>query len=172
VAHKHLDQANLLARNCLEEARQYVWDLRHHVEGDDLPSVMASMARNLTTGLLLDFKVIGAVRPVSDAVESNVLRIGQEAIINAVKHAHAHRIQVELYYEPQSLRLLVRDDGCGFDARRAHAADGHFGLLGMSERAGSIGGSLKLHSSPGEGTEIVIEVPVDNKLWKLDVGAR
>ena len=164
VAHEHLDQANLLARSCLEEARQYVWDLRHHVEGNNLSSVMASMARNLSTGLLLDFKVIGAVRPVSDAVESNILRIGQEAIINVVKHAHARRIQVELYYEPRSLRLLVVDDGCGFDPRRAPAADGHFGLLGMSERARSIGGSLRLHSSPGEGTEIVVKVPVDKKL--------
>jgi signal transduction histidine kinase len=163
VAHEHLDQANFLARSCLEEARQYVLDLRHHVEGDDLASVLASMSRKMTTGLLLDFKVMGAVRPVSDTVESNILRIGQEAIINVVKHAHARQIQVELYYEPQSLRLCVRDDGCGFDARHAPAADGHFGLLGMSERAGSIGGSLRLHSSPGEGTAIVVEVPVDNK---------
>ncbi|MCI0337862.1 MAG: histidine kinase [Acidobacteria bacterium] len=169
MANEHLDQANLLARSCLEEARQYVWDLRHHIEGNDLASVMASMARNLTTGLRLDFKVLGAARPVSDNVESNILRIGQEAIINVVKHARARQIQVELCYASQSLRLCVRDDGCGFDARHAPAADGHYGLLGMSERARSIGGSLRLHSIPGKGTEINVEVTIDNKLGRFDV---
>jgi len=164
VAHEHLNLANLLARSCLEEARQYVWDLRHHVEGDDLASVLASMSRKLAAGLLLDFKVLGYPRPISETVESNLLRIAQEAIINAVKHAHARRIQVEICYGSQSLRLCVRDDGCGFDPQRAPAAEGHFGLLGMSERAKSIGGLLRLQTTLGKGTEIIVEVPVDNKL--------
>jgi signal transduction histidine kinase len=169
VAQEHLDQANLLARSCLEEARQYVWDLRHHVEGDDLASVMASMSRRLTAGLILDFKVLGDARPVSETVESNILRIGQEALVNVVKHAHARRVQVELCYGSQYLRLRLLDDGCGFDPRRASAAEDHFGLIGMKERARNISGRLGIHSNPGEGTEIVIEVPYKNKSWKLDV---
>ncbi len=160
VANEHMDQANLLARSCLEEARQYVWDLRYHVEGDDLASVLGSMSRRLTTGLLVDFKVSGDARPVSDTVESNVLRIGQEAIINAVKHAHAQRIQVELFYGSQSLRLYVRDDGRGFDVQQSRADPGHFGLLGMSERARNIGGLLRIESNPGGGTEVLLDVPV------------
>jgi signal transduction histidine kinase len=160
VANEHMDQANLLARSCLEEARQYVWDLRHHVEGDDLASMLGSMLRRLSTGLLVDYKVSGDARPVSDTVESNVLRIGQEAIINAVKHAHAQRIQVELFYGSQSLRLSVRDDGCGFDVQQSQANKGHFGLLGMSERARNIGGLLRIESNPGGGTEVLLDVPV------------
>ncbi len=78
-----------------------------------------------------------------------------------MRHANALRIQVELCYGSQSLRLCVRDDGRGFDGGQDRAADGHFGLLGMKERTNEIGGRLKINSIPGEGTEIVVEVPVE-----------
>jgi signal transduction histidine kinase len=94
-------------------------------------------------------------------MERNLLRIFQEALANAVKHAHARTVDVELRYAPDSLALRVRDDGRGFDPESlSPAGSGHYGLIGMRERAERIGGRLTLNSRPGEGTEMLVEVPL------------
>jgi signal transduction histidine kinase len=91
-------------------------------------------------------------------VENNLLRIAQEALANALKHARATQIQVGLDYEPGKVRLRVRDDGVGFDTRNNTVVyGGHFGLLDMSERAQKMGGSFTLVSTAGWGTEIIVE---------------
>ena len=89
------------------------------------------------------------------------MRIGQEAINNAVKHAEANRIDVALNFDTRSVRLSIRDDGRGFDAD-AQIADGHFGLIGMRERAAQIGGVLTIHSTIERGTQIAIDVPLND----------
>jgi signal transduction histidine kinase len=89
------------------------------------------------------------------------LRIGQEAIANAVKHSRAQRIEISLEFDSNLVRLSVRDNGRGFDCDQPPSPAGaHFGLLGMRERAQQIGGRLTVSSSPGAGTEISAEVPV------------
>jgi signal transduction histidine kinase len=87
------------------------------------------------------------------------LRIGQEAINNAVKHARANRIDVALNFDTRNVRLSVRDDGRGFDPSQ-QIADGHFGLLGMRERAEQIGGVMSVHSAVEGGTQIAVDVPL------------
>ena len=100
---------------------------------------------------------------MAQAVESNLLRIGQEAINNAVKHAQAQRILVNLVFDAKRVQLIIRDDGRGFNYQTAHnGRDGHFGLIGMRERAEQIGGTLSVQSTDGSGTEVVADVPISS----------
>ena len=165
AAKTHLNQARLLARECLDDARRSVWDMRSQaLEDSDLPTSLSSSARRLTanTGTQAQIRVSGPYRKIDPAIESNLLRIGQEAINNAVKHAKAGLIDVGLEFDPGLVRLSVRDDGCGFDgnAPAAPSEQGHFGLLGMRERAEQIGGKLTVKSNRGSGTEVSVEVPL------------
>src|SRR5215471_13296874 len=163
-ASNHLNQARMLARQSLADARQSLWDLRSGgPESSDLPASLSVSARHLTaeTGVQTRLQVHGTFRELDHDIESNLLRIGQEAITNAVKHARAQRIDISLEFARDIVRLSVRDNGSGFDPQqRLSTPDGHFGLLGMRERAEQIGGTLTVSSSPDSGTEISAEVPV------------
>ena len=89
---------------------------------------------------------------MSPRIEEELLRIGQEAVANAVRHAAANRIDVQLIYEAARVSLRVEDDGRGFEpAPGANGPEGHFGIRGMQERAGEIDAALSLESTPGEG---------------------
>jgi signal transduction histidine kinase len=87
----------------------------------------------------------------------NLLRIGQEAVANAVKHGGARHVSIELRFESASVCLSVSDDGEGFAAHEP-SPTGHFGLLDMRERAQSMGSHLRVESEPGHGTRIAVEV--------------
>jgi signal transduction histidine kinase len=94
-------------------------------------------------------------------MERNLLRIFQEGLTNAVKHAHARSVDVELTYLPDSFALRIRDDGDGFDPQLlSPSGNGHYGLIGMRERAERIGGHFNLESKPGAGTELRVDVPL------------
>jgi ligand-binding sensor domain-containing protein/signal transduction histidine kinase len=162
TARAHLDRARLLVRSSIAEARRYVWDLRSQaLNTNDLPAALADAARRLSaeTAVQAQVQVSGTFRPLPQMIENNLLRIGQEAINNAVRHAAAQRILVNLKFDARRVQLSVRDNGRGFDPQAANGA-GHFGLTGMRERAEQMGGQLTIHSSPGEGTEVVVDVPL------------
>lgn len=163
IAKGHLDRARLLVRNSMTEARRYVWDLRsQELQKKDLPAALRDTTKRLTAESNIEtvVEVAGPLRPLPVEVETNLLRIGQEAVNNAVKHAGAHRIEVGLNFETRKVQLSIRDDGRGFDPRE-QIADGHFGLLGMRERAEQIGGVLSIDSAPERGTQIAVEVPLN-----------
>jgi ligand-binding sensor domain-containing protein/signal transduction histidine kinase len=164
AARTQLDRVRMLVRHGIAEARRYVWDLRSTaLEHNDLPTALSESARRLTdeTTVKAQVEVSGTFRPLTQLVEDNLLRIGQEAINNAVKHAHAQRIFVNLVFEGRRVQLKVRDDGCGFDSQATgNGASGHFGLIGMRERVEQIGGSLSIQTSKGAGTEVAVEVPI------------
>ena len=148
----------------MTEARRYVWDLRsQELQKKDLPAALRDTTRRLTAESNVEavVEVAGPLRPLPIEVETNLLRIGQEAINNAVKHAEANRIDVALNFDTRSVRLSIRDDGRGFDADR-QVADGHFGLIGMRERAAQIGGVLTIQSALERGTQIAIDVPLND----------
>ncbi len=154
-----LDQARQLVRNNLDEARRSVWDLRSQaLENSDLPAAVNESAKELTAGTStqVSVKVGGTYRQLSRLIEDNLLRITQEAITNAIKHAQAEMISVELNYEPKNLQLTVKDNGRGFDDKIQH--DKHYGLVGMKERAAQIGGNVTVNSQMNQGTEIVVQV--------------
>jgi ligand-binding sensor domain-containing protein/signal transduction histidine kinase len=163
TAKSHLDRARMLVRNSMTEARRYVWDLRsQELQKKDLPAALRDTTKRLAAESNVEtvVEVAGLMRPLPVEVETNLLRIGQEAINNAVKHARANRIEVGLNFDTRNVRLSVRDNGRGFDPSE-QIADGHFGLLGMRERAEQIGGVLSIDSAPERGTQIAVEVPLN-----------
>jgi signal transduction histidine kinase len=161
-AREHLDRARILVRSSLAEARRTVWALRSEkLEENDLAGALALVARQLSGDHETKVRVSGRPRRLPDAVESNLLRIGQEALANAVRHAQADEISVDLRFGEGVVRLSVQDDGCGFDVEHAAQAEsGHFGLAGIRERVHNLGGELSLLSRPGQGSELIVEVPV------------
>ena len=163
TAKGHVDRARILVRNSMTEARRYVWDLRsQELQKKDLPAALRDTTTRLTgdKGVEAVVEVTGLLRPLPQPVETNLLRIGQEAINNAVKHAHANRIDVLLDFDARSVRLSVRDDGHGFDPS-GQIADGHFGLMGMRERAEQIDAELTIESAIERGTQITVEAPLN-----------
>jgi signal transduction histidine kinase len=107
----------------------------------------------------LDLDVVEARRPAR--VEHNLIRIAQEAAANALKHSGAARVTVSLREHARKLSLKVADNGCGFVPDGAYA--GHYGLLGMRERAAEIGARFEVRSQPGEGTTVTVELAAAEK---------
>jgi signal transduction histidine kinase len=159
-----LDRARILVRNSMTEARRYVWDLRsQELQKKDLPAALGDTAKRLTGEGNIEtvVEVAGLSRPLPPDVETNLLRIGQEAINNAVKHAQANRIDVALNFDTRNVRLSINDNGRGFNPND-QIADGHFGLIGMRERAEQIGGVLTIESGRETGTRIAVDVPLND----------
>jgi len=94
-------------------------------------------------------------------VENALFRIVQEALTNVAKHAQAHHVTVQVQTDSHILRLVVADDGVGFEARRLNRVKGGegWGLLTMTERAEAVGGRCEIESGPGQGTRVIVEVP-------------
>ena len=164
LARQHLQLASRMARHSLTEARRSVMDLRASaLEGHDLPTALHAGARQWTSGssVRVQVDVSGDPKPLPEEMEQHLLRIAQEAVTNTVKHAAAKSIRIRLDMEARRLRLRVADDGQGFEQQEAFSAPGgHFGLLGMRERAERLGGALNLRSRPGDGTEVEVTVPL------------
>jgi len=147
----------------LDEARRSVWKLRSASleQGDDLPKVVFDSSRRVLegTGIHLNFSVDGVRRRLAPAVEDNLLRICEEAIVNALKHANPTHVKVNLEFNAKQVRLRVWDDGCGFNPQGTKGSkEGHFGLIGIQERVRSISGRLFLNSQPGKGTELIVTI--------------
>jgi signal transduction histidine kinase len=104
--------------------------------------------------------VSGNFQRLDSALERQLYRIGIEAISNAVRHSGASGISVDLSYQPNSIRLTVCDNGCGFEPDAPTSNGSHIGLVGMRQRTARCRGSLSIVSSPGSGTEVRVEVPV------------
>ena len=161
----HLAEASGLTRESMREARNSIWNMRSQVlETEDLAGALAGVLDQLTEidGIEGRFLVTGTRFRLSPVAENNLLRIGQEAITNAVKHAKANQIEVTIGFTPAKLTIRVKDNGCGFDAGKERAEGGHFGLLGLRERARELGAALRLVSEPGHGTEVTVEFPIPN----------
>jgi len=161
-----LQHARSLISRAIEGARDSIGELRARSKyATDLEGVFLQIQRELLMGQTLTTPtirliVLGASRPLRSATLDEVYLIGREAVLNAVLHARASEIEIELEFAIKSLRIGVRDDGCGINAQELRSGrKGHWGLTGMKERAERIGGELKVRSSTGVGTEIELVVP-------------
>jgi PAS domain S-box-containing protein len=159
----HLDLIKELARTGLSEARRSVVALRPQLlEEGNLQSALhrlVTQIRAAANDTTLYYEVKGAAYSLPTEVENNLLRMGQEALTNAIKHANANEIRVQLVYDRDQVCLRVKDNGQGFGVGSMPASEG-FGLLGMSERAEHIDAQLTIRSQPGQGTEIIVVVGV------------
>jgi ligand-binding sensor domain-containing protein/signal transduction histidine kinase len=164
AALEQLDQARALVRASLAEARTSIWDLRSETAGaQDLPARLRQSCNRIAIGSpsKVYLQVKGTYRPVTRKTEEELLRIGQEAVANAVRHAAATRIDVQLIYEAARVSLQVADDGRGFNPSPDRSGPvGHFGIKGMHERAEVIDAALVLESTPGGGTRVSVEAPL------------
>jgi signal transduction histidine kinase len=164
--HHHLDVAQQLVRDSLEEARNSIWNMRSQVlETGDLPGALEGILKQMADGTELQtaFAVTGRPRRFAPVIENNLLRVGQEAITNAARHARAQHLKVTLDFGGKQFRLTVRDDGAGFDPAHPPSSPGGLGLVGMRERASELKGELHLRSAPGQGTEIILTVPLSGE---------
>lgn len=153
-----LDRIGELAQTGLAEARRSVWTLYSAIDDyADLAQQLSDCLTQMTVGTSLQTKIVIHGEPYSlpAFIGKNLLRIGQEAITNALKYAQATHLLIELTYVPEGLSLCVSDNGCGFDTQATR--DG-FGLISMSERADRIGGQLTITTQPGQGTKIYVQV--------------
>ncbi|WP_329570156.1 sensor histidine kinase [Streptomyces sp. NBC_01361] len=164
-ARQHLDRAADLARHSLGEARRSV----HNLSPAALENASLSEALKKTvtewsrrTGVRAEFTVTGTTEQLHDEIEATLLRIAEEALSNAARHAHAGRLGVTLSYMAGEVTLDVRDDGRGFDPLElpARTGTGGFGLDGMRARAERIAGALTVESEPGGGTAVSARVPL------------
>ncbi|MBD2495849.1 GAF domain-containing protein [Nostoc sp. FACHB-280] len=160
---EHITQARELAREGLAEARRSVNALRPQIlETQNLPTAFHHLVTQMSAVIDTEIicKIIGEVYPLTVDVENNLLRIGQEALTNAIKHAFASEIVIELVYEPTQLILRVKDNGKGFAPESLAVVKG-FGLMGIKERCDRIKAQLTIKSLPQPGTEITILIRRD-----------
>jgi len=163
-ARSALNLASAMVRRSQAETHRAVWDLRESAhQQTNLVSSLTEMLSGLCAdgSAKIELKCSGEPRAMPAVVEGQLLRVAQEAVTNALKHAEANRIEVELRFADERFTLIVRDDGRGFDADHPpSASSGHFGLFGMRERAIKLEADLRVTSQPGEGTAIQIDVPL------------
>jgi signal transduction histidine kinase len=159
-----LNLARTMIRHSQAETKRSVADLRAgELDIADLPTALNEMVQPLvaTAGSTqLHLEVEGVPRRLQGVAEHHLLRIGQEAVANAVRHGRAKNISVRICYRETEVAVEVKDDGCGFDTTEAMAvASSHFGLLGLRERANKLQGRLKIDSKLGAGTVVSVTVP-------------
>ncbi|MFQ5855327.1 MAG: GAF domain-containing protein, partial [Anaerolineae bacterium] len=167
VALEKLETAKGLLRKIEAENRRIISDLRLPIlEARGLVPALKWYAETCRKHyrIACSTHVSGQAVRLSPEVETAVYRIVQESLNNVAAHAQAQSAQVRVEFRPTRLRVVVEDDGVGFDSEGVlTAAAGRMGLIGMRERAQSIGGQIEVRSVPGHGTRIVLDVPLPTK---------
>lgn len=151
----HLSRANL------EEVRRSVLDLRAAtLDGRMLHEALRTLLEDLAThtGAQTKFDGTGLHCPMPARVEVALYRIAQEALRNAAQHSGATVVTIDLHLTPEQARMIVHDNGRGFDP--SQAVSQRFGLVGMRERAKLAGGALIVESHTDAGTRVEVTLPV------------
>jgi signal transduction histidine kinase len=145
----------------VREVRQSIWNLRSPaIDRHGLVEALRAAGEQVTSGKVrFTLTVTGTPRPCSAAIETHVLRIGHEAVMNAVRHARADHVRMALEFEDTVLRLRVADDGCGLAEGLAAQDLQHYGLTTMQERAADVGGRCRIESGLESGVQVTAEFP-------------
>ena len=158
-----LDRINDIAQTGLAEARRSVWEIYPTAqEYSNLAEKISQSVEKLTSDcpIQVDLQILGSEYQVSAMIGYNLLKLAQEAITNALKHAKATKLSIILTYKDALVSLSITDNGCGF---QPNLDNGGFGLLSISERCDRIGGQLLINSILGKGTEILVEIPLEEQ---------
>jgi signal transduction histidine kinase len=152
-----LRYARAQVRTTIHEARQTVWNLRHEDSPLDLVASLTALAvqAGKESGVRVDCVTSGDPLHVAGPVTRELLMVVREAVYNAVRHGHAQTITICATFQPERLVVTVSDDGLGFQVGDT-PADGHYGITGMRERMKGVGGTLKIKSVAGQGTQVVL----------------
>jgi PAS domain S-box-containing protein len=162
-ADKHLRRVGELARRSLSEARRSVHALRPEaLQKHNFWDALKGTIKSTTAGTAIHttFQAQGKIPDLPQPWQVNLLHIGQEALTNTLKYAHAANFDTRLTYKAKELRLELRDDGDGFKMKDRH--DG-VGLVGMRERVAQMGGELEIASARGKGTRITVLLPCNGE---------
>lgn len=164
-AQEILDSAMTQSRTTLAEARKVIDDLRSGKQGQQtfLEQIQreAQQLKNMS-GVACEVDV-RITRPLSQEVQTHLLKIVTEGLYNIAKHAQANQAWLRLTENKSHLVLEIEDDGLGFVPDSAHANSGHYGLLGIRERVDLLNGEFSLDSQPQQGTCLLIQIPLDAK---------
>jgi len=160
------------AVDTLEGVNRIVMDLRPGLldEYGLVPAVEWYADERLTAqGVSVKMKVEGVPRELSSHTQASIYRVIQEAINNILQHARASEVLIRIQWLEDHLRIEIEDNGRGFDMQKAFSSvSGHFGMLGMRERVALLNGALHVHSAPGEGTQLTVEVPYSMRIVRKD----
>jgi len=158
-----LDRVLQIMSRGIEEGRSTIRGLRSSDSAArDLVIALSGIEQELSCRPHIDFRVnvAGRQQPLNPSIQQEIYRIGREALLNAFCHSGAKRVEFELEYADRELQMRIRDDGTGIDPQvLRNGRKGHWGLVGMRERAERIGGFLKISSSPSSGTEVLLSLP-------------
>ncbi|HEX6680825.1 MAG TPA: sensor histidine kinase [Gaiellaceae bacterium] len=158
---KSLSAIAALTKTAQTEMRSFIFQLRRDAVDAGLVQALGAHASSIrsTTGLDVTVKGPEPRLPIQPRIEEELFAIGREALANVVKHARAHSATVVIEDRPESVLLVISDDGRGFDVTESHP--GHFGLESMRGRAAAIDGELTIARGAGGGTLVRVEVPAD-----------
>ncbi|CAM3521546.1 histidine kinase [Brevibacillus invocatus] len=162
-AQMELHELKEMVRMSLADVRRIIFDLRP-MALDDL-GLVPTLQKYIRTceeriETTIDLVVFGVEPPLRSSVKAAIFRLVQECLNNVEKHANANTVQVKLEFLQESLRLVVKDDGIGFNLDERMATGGSFGLLGMNERTQLLEGEIEVQSAPGEGTKVLFQIPL------------
>jgi signal transduction histidine kinase len=145
------------AESAAQDARSILVDLRTETDDRTLAQQLRVMADGLTQGGVQTILTVGGVADCDHAVKRELVAIAGEAVENIHRHSGAQNVAITCAGERDTITVTIRDDGHGFDP--GLTPTGHFGLVGMRERAELVGGTLDLVTSPGRGTTVTVRTP-------------
>jgi len=149
----------------IEEGRSTIQGLRSADSSpSDLVVALSAVRQEFSPQPDVDFRisVVGQQQPLPSTIQQEVYRLGREALLNALCHSGAKRIDLELEYADSTLTMRVRDNGRGIEPQFLDTGrEGHWGITGMRERAKRIGGLFKISSNANDGTEVLLSLPTD-----------
>ncbi|MCJ7658213.1 MAG: histidine kinase [Anaerolineales bacterium] len=165
VSTEQMAEIQMLTEQTIQDLRRLTRALRPlYLEDLGLVAALEMLTREISeaNGIPIDFQLLGVERRLLPDVELALYRMVQEGLNNVIRHAKAKHATVTLRYKHESVILMVVDDGCGFEVPESpaeFAPTGHFGLLGLHERAELIGADLEIHSSHEGGTRLMVSLP-------------
>lgn len=167
LVHREVVDLKGQVRGSLEEMRKVIFNLRP-MALDDL-GLIPTLRKYVhdfeeKTRIRTVFDIKGKEHRLTSAMEAAVYRLVQEALSNVAKHSGAHQVLVEITYQAQLIKIIVKDDGSGFnmeELKRKQSTREHFGLVGMRERVELLEGRMEIQTASGQGAAIVIHIPTN-----------